>query len=65
MVLKDILEINFGIISSIFDNGKDAIDSYQKKLRRTCCPATYRLVLTDIMMPEVDGYQVSREIVMT
>ncbi len=56
MVLNEMLLINFGITSSIFDNGKDAIAAYKKKLQKTCCTSTYKLVLTDIMMPEVDGY---------
>lgn len=55
-VLKELLLENFKITSTCFDNGRDAIECFKRRLRQTCCASTYRLVLTDIQMPLCDGF---------
>lgn len=48
-----------GIQVTKFENGFDAIRCFQRRLSNTCCRSVYRLVLTDIQMPEMDGYKVA------
>lgn len=50
------LKTSFGIESTCFNNGKDAINCFKERLRNKCCPSVFKLVLTDIQMPEIDGY---------
>ncbi len=61
-MLKELLKENFNILSTCFNNGTDAINCYKDRLRKTCCPSVYKLVLTDIQMPITDGFQVAFEI---
>ena len=47
-ILDGMLLDTFGIQSTCFEFAKDAIACFKKRLRQTCCPSTYKLVLTDI-----------------
>lgn len=53
MMLKDV-----GIVSQAFETGTKAVNCFQKRLLQSCCSRTFRLVLSDICMPGLDGYEV-------
>jgi len=46
-----------------FTCGETAIGAYEKSLEKTCCKMSYPLVITDINMPVVDGFQVGERII--
>src|SRR5262245_22958287 len=52
-VTQDILEL-MGVDVEVAENGKEALELYQKE--------KYDLIFMDIQMPEMDGYQTTREI---
>ena len=64
MTLEAILK-QFDIDSIGFDNGKSALECFRQRLAMTCCSRTFKLVLTDISMPFMDGFDVCTEIVHT
>ena len=35
---------------------------YNRCMTKTCCNIRYRLILSDIQMPEIDGFGVARQI---
>ena len=43
-------------------SGAAAVRMYMSRLSAQCCESTYRVVLTDIQMPEIDGFEVSKTI---
>lgn len=46
------------IASRSFESGLDAVKCFQQRLQYTCCSRFFKLVLTDIAMPILDGYEV-------
>lgn len=51
-----------GIETAEFFTGEEAVECFKSSLTKTCCHRTFKLVLTDIQMPEMDGYQVASHI---
>lgn len=58
--LQGMLQEEFGIKSSIFESGEQAVKAFQMRLQAKCCNRAYKLVFTDIAMPEIDGYEVAK-----
>ena len=56
---------NLNITSHYFESGKLATECFRKRLAAKCCSRTFKLVLTDISMPGMDGFQVCTEIIAT
>ena len=48
-----------GFYVDAYDNGREAVDALRAKAKEN---HAYHLVLMDVQMPEVDGYQATREI---
>ena len=38
-------------------NGQEAVSMYTKNLLKQCCDTRYKLVLMDLNMPIMDGYE--------
>jgi signal transduction histidine kinase/BarA-like signal transduction histidine kinase len=55
MITAKMLE-NAGASLTLAENGQAALELYQRN------PAAFDLILTDIMMPQMDGYQLTREL---
>jgi len=49
----------WGIESELFQEGKLAIQCFKYGLTKLCCQRVFKLVLTDIQMPEMDGYELA------
>jgi CheY-like chemotaxis protein len=47
----------FGIVVDKAQNGKEAVTMFSKNLNKQCCKAQYRIVLMDLNMPIMDGYE--------
>jgi CheY-like chemotaxis protein len=62
--LEGMLEMK-SIQSAKFNNGSEAISYFQFRLKLNCCRRMFRTVLTDISMPEMDGYRVAELIIAT
>ena len=44
------------------DDGDTAFELYKKCMEKTCCNVRYKLILTDINMPRMDGITETEEI---
>ena len=60
MPLEAMLSEIFKIKVTCFQNPFEAVKAYKSRLQRKCCARGFKLVLTDISMPEMDGYEVSK-----
>jgi CheY-like chemotaxis protein len=58
--LKLLIEEHFKYPTEIAYSGQEALNKSKKKLQTTGIP--FRLVLTDINMPVMDGFQMSQEL---
>ena len=43
-------------------NGQEAVNMYSKNLMKNCCSKKYKLVLMDLNMPIMDGYEATIQI---
>lgn len=57
--LEAMLLTEWGIESELFQEGKLAIQCFKYGLTKLCCQRVFKLVLTDIQMPEMDGYELA------
>ncbi len=44
------------------NNGQAALKMYLENMQKTCCDVRYRIVITDINMPRMDGIEASERI---
>ena len=56
------IEINYGIYSDLACDGYQAFEYYKQNITKVCCKTRYKIIMTDIMMPIMDGYQEAEEI---
>ena len=54
--LELILREMFGLTVDKAFNGLEAVNLYNKNLLKNCCDIRYKLVLMDLNMPIMDGY---------
>ena len=57
--LELILKEMFQLTCDKAMNGKDAVTMYTNNILKKCCNVRYKLVLMDLNMPIMDGYQAS------
>ena len=55
--LELILKEMFGINVEKALNGQEAVNMYTKNLLKKCCENKYKLILMDLNMPIMDGYE--------
>ena len=60
-ILEEML-LNEGISSACFTVGSEATECFRKRLALKCCTRTFKLVLTDISMPKMDGFELCTQI---
>ena len=53
--LKGIIEVAYAKKCDEAVNGLLAVDMYYRNMTKTCCEIRYRVIFTDIQMPEMDG----------
>lgn len=56
------LEVSHGLKSICTDSGATALSKYQERLQTNCCKRKFKLVLTDIQMPNMDGFELCKKI---
>ena len=59
--LEIILE-QMGFICDTANGGQEAIDMFIADRNKTCCRVKYQIVLMDLNMPVVDGFQATQRI---
>ena len=59
LFLESMLKENYKIISVKTASGKEAHSLFCKRLSQRCCKRKFRMVMTDIQMPEVNGYDLA------
>ena len=62
MPLQCILMENYGIICDLVENGMEEVNAFIADYEKTCCPLRYKLILTDLNMPEMDGFDAAKSI---
>jgi CheY-like chemotaxis protein len=60
--LRVLLEENYSIYCDLVENGKLEVESFKFNMEKVCCNVRYRLVLTDLNMPVMDGFEAARQI---
>jgi len=54
--------LKWGVEVDLFTCGEAAIKAYEESLQKTCCKVGYPLIITDIKMTEVCGFQVGERV---
>ena len=57
------LEQNYNMGCDLVENGQQAVKAFIMNREKTCCKKYYRLILTDLDMPVMDGFESSKEII--
>ena len=60
--LEQILNNTYGLTCDKAKDGKEELDMYIANMTKKCCNARYRIILTDINMPRMDGIEASEQI---
>ena len=60
--LEGMIEHSLGLKTVKFLNGFDAISCFQRRLLSKCCGRHFKLILTDIQMPQIDGFRLANTI---
>ena len=55
--LELILKEMFGLTVDKAFNGLEAVNLFNKKVLKKCCDLKYKLILMDLNMPIMDGYE--------
>jgi len=55
--LEAILNNTYGLKVDKANDGKQELDMYIANMTKTCCNVRYRIILTDINMPRMDGIE--------
>ncbi len=50
------------LFSDLGEDGIEEVKMFKKNMEKTCCDFRYRLVLTDLNMPNLDGIQAAVQI---
>lgn len=61
IALRDMLKL-FEIKCDVAENGKEVVEKFCADQNKTCCSLRYRLILTDLDMPVMDGIQAARKV---
>ena len=60
--LELILKEMFQITVDKAMNGQEAVNMYSENLKKTCCNTKYKLILMDLNMPLMDGYEATNRL---
>ena len=53
---------SFEIICDKVTSGRQAIDKFVDDFQKCCCRKRYKIILIDLDLPDVDGYEASKQI---
>ena len=62
IALESVFENDYGLKCDKANDGKTMLNMYLANMQKTCCDIRYRIVLTDINMPRMDGIEASEKI---
>ena len=54
------LQDNYQITCDLVENGLQEVEAFINNMEKTCCKTFYKLILTDLNMPEMDGYEATK-----
>ena len=54
---------NFNIECDLVENGEQEVQAFIQNMQKTCCSVRYKLVLTDLNMPVMDGFDAAQLII--
>jgi len=62
MISHEAFLLKWKVEVELFTGGEAAVVAYEESLQKQCCKIGYTLIITDINMPEVDGFDVGERI---
>jgi PleD family two-component response regulator len=60
--LKMILKERMNIKCDFGEDGEKEVSMFEKNQAKTCCEVRYKLILTDLNMPKMDGFDAAAKI---